>query len=301
MKVVIIGAGAIGLLIGSFLSEQEHEITYITKTTDQAEKLRKHGITRIQPNGEKVNTNVLANAEFSLAPIDALWVVAVKNHQLHNIEEVLQSLPSTTSLLFIQNGLAHLELVNQLKSEQVYLATIEHGAMKQDATTVLHKGIGITRIAPIKTSTENRLDLSSLQTPEFQLEIVDDAYGIIFRKVVLNACINPITAILQIKNGDLITNKYAFQLMKTLFEEIELGFPEIKQTITFEDVKALCVSTAQNNSSMLEDILNYRKSEIEPIVGALLQLAETREKDLPLLQSLYHLVLAIDEKGEHFE
>ncbi|WP_237721487.1 ketopantoate reductase family protein [Paenisporosarcina sp. TG20] len=298
---VIIGAGAIGLLIGSFLSEQEHEITYITKTTDQAEKLRKHGITRIRLNGKKVITNVLAHANFSLAPVDAIWIVAVKNHQLHNIEEVLHSLPPTTSLLFIQNGLAHIELVNQLNNEHVYLASIEHAAMKQDATTVLHKGIGITRIAPFKTNTGNCLDLSIMQTPSFQIEMVDDAYGVIFRKVVLNACINPLTAILQIKNGELITNKYAFHLMKSLFEEIVLGFPEIKQTITFEDVKKLCVRTAQNNSSMLEDRLNNRKSEIEPIVGALLQLGKTRESDLPLLQSLYHLVLAIDEKGVPYE
>jgi len=301
MKVVIVGAGAIGLLIGSYLAESKHEVTYITRTSEQAEKLSVQGIMRILPNGEKVNTQVRAFVDFAHAPTDALWIVAVKYHQLPNIEKNLQSLPLSTTLVFIQNGLSHLQWINRLKHQQIYIATIEHGAVKQSATTVLHKGVGLTKIAPHNTTMKTPIDISIFQSPFFQIEMVDDAYTIVLRKVVLNACINPITAILQIKNGELITNKHAFHLMKSIFEEIQLSFPEISQTITFEDVKGLCVKTSQNSSSMLQDRLNHRKSEIETIVGALLQLAATKERDLPLLKTLYFLVLAIDEKGESFE
>lgn len=301
LKVVIVGAGAIGLLIGSYLSERNHEITYITRSTVQAEKLRLHGITLIQPNGEKVNTKVQAFTDFGLAPTEALWIVAVKYHQLTNIEEELQSLPLSTTLVFIQNGLAHLQWINRLEHQKIYIATIEHGAVKQDATSVLHKGVGLTKIAPHIMTSKAPIDISIFQTSFFQSEMVDDAYAIVLRKVVLNACINPITAILQIKNGELITNSHAFHLMKSIFEEILLSFPEISQTLTFEDVKELCVKTSKNYSSMLQDRLNHRKSEIESIVGVLLQMATTKKRDLPLLRTLYYLVLAIDEKGESFE
>jgi 2-dehydropantoate 2-reductase len=299
--VVIVGAGAIGLLIGSLLSEEKHEITYITRTTEQADNLRNHGVTLVHANGEKFHSNVSAFVEFGQAPKDALWIIAVKYHHLQDIKENLMSLSLATPMLFIQNGLAHLQWINQLQHEQIYIATIEHGAIKDNATTVIHKGLGLTKIAPYKKTTTTIMDMSIFQTPNFQIEMVEDAYAITLRKAVLNACINPITTILLIENGELVSNKHAFKLMHSLFVEMQTAFPEIPSMLTFEDVKALCEKTSTNKSSMLQDRLNHRQSEIEPIVGELLNLAAGREKQLPLLRTLYQLVLAIDEKGEQHE
>ena len=301
MNVVIVGAGAIGLLIGSFLSEQKHEITYITRTAEQADNLRKSGVTLVQTNGKKVHSHVDAFVEYGLAPTNALWIIAVKYHHLQGIEEKLHSLPLTTPLLFIQNGIAHLQWINQLQQEQIYIATIEHGAIKDNATTIIHKGIGLTKISPYKMTTNTPLDMTILQSPKFQIELVEDAHAIVLRKAILNACINPLTTILLIENGKLISNNHAYQLMQSLFVEMQTTFPEITAMLTFDDVIALCEKTKTNKSSMLQDRLNERQSEIEPIVGALLNLATARGKELPLLQTLYQLVLAIDEKGETHE
>ncbi|MGB3259355.1 2-dehydropantoate 2-reductase [Paenisporosarcina sp.] len=300
MKVVIVGAGAIGLLIGSYASEQKHEVTYITRTTKQAENLNKEGITCIQPDGGIMKTKVFASTEFNQAPTDALWIIAVKYHHLSTLQVELNSLPETTALLFIQNGIAHLQWIAQFKHHPIYIATIEHGAMKKDSTTVVHKGIGVTKIAPYIKNT-SQLDFTIFQSDSFQIELAEDAYGIVLRKAILNACINPITAILQIKNGDLLSNTHAFELMKTVFSELENVFPEISNLLTFEEVKALCLKTSKNNSSMLQDRLNRRTTEIEPIVGALIQLAVGRKKDLPVLRTLYHFVLAFDEKDQTHE
>lgn len=301
MKVVIVGAGAIGLLIGSYIGEKSHEITYVTRTTQQAHKLRTLGLTRFNPTGGKVNIRVDAVDEIGQAPTEALWIVAVKYHHLSNIERELQKLPLTTRLVFIQNGLAHLQWMENLKQEQLYIATIEHGAMKKDETTVHHKGVGLTRIAPFKQTSRIRLDISSIQSSSFEIDLMDNAYGIVLRKAILNACINPITAILHIKNGELISNQYANQLMKDLFNEIQEAFPEIRTMLSLDDVYALCGKTALNYSSMLQDLQYRRKTEIEPIVGAIIQLASTRNKELPLMKSLYHIVLAMEEKGDSIE
>ena len=130
MNVVIVGAGAIGLLIGSFLSEQKHEITYITRTAEQADTLRKNGVTLVHVNGEKVHSHVDAFVEYGQAPKNALWIIAVKYHHLQGIEEKLHSLPLSTPLLFIQNGIAHLQWINQLQQEQIYIARLNTELLK---------------------------------------------------------------------------------------------------------------------------------------------------------------------------
>lgn len=297
MKVVIVGAGAIGLLIGSYLGQQKHAITYVTRTKEQAQELVKRGVTCILPDDKVMNVHVDAFAGFSEAPKDALWIVAVKAHHLQELEKDFLSLPETTPLLFIQNGLSHLEWLERSIQNEIYIATIEHGAMKKDATTVLHTGVGLTKVAPTKSNMAT-LDMTMFRSPFFEIEVMDDALGTVLRKAVLNACINPITAVLQIKNGELDTNEQAYLLMKSVFHEIESAFPEIRKSLSFEDVLALCKKTSSNDSSMLQDLQNHRKTEIEPIVGALIDLAAARNKELPKLTMLYHLVLALEIKGD---
>lgn len=301
MKVVIVGAGSIGLLVGSFLGQQKHEITYVTRTKEQAQKLRGFGVTRIQANEEMMNVHVKATADFGEAPTDALWIVAVKVYHLNEIEIDLQSLPVTTPLLFIQNGLSHLKMLERMKQSKIFIATIEHGAMRKDDTTVLHTGLGVTKVAPFKKMTLSSLLVTDFQSPSFKIEVMEDANAITLRKAVINACINPITAVLNIKNGELLTNTQANHLIRATFAEIERAFPEINQTLTLENVLNLCEKTALNDSSMRQDLQNRRKTEIEPIVGALISLAKDRNKELPFLTVLYHLVLALEIKGDSGE
>lgn len=120
----------------------------------------------------------------------------------------------------------------------------------------------------------------------------------LFEKAILNSLINPLTAVLQVKNGELVTNQQAFLLMQTIYEELTAAFTSIAHTISFNDVVDLCRKTAENTSSMLADRMQGRKSEIETIVGAILNKALVNGHNLPTLRTLYHQVLAIEESGE---
>ena len=120
----------------------------------------------------------------------------------------------------------------------------------------------------------------------------------LFDKAVLNCLINPLTAILQVKNGELLTNKQAFLLVQTLYNELLDAFPGLDATVPFSDVVTLCKKTAGNTSSMLADRLNGRKSEIGTIVGSILRKALNNGHTLPTLRTFYHQVLAIEESGE---
>ncbi|MFX3674201.1 MAG: ketopantoate reductase family protein [Paenisporosarcina sp.] len=297
MKIVIVGAGSIGLLLGSYLSEMGHDLYFLTRREEQAKTLRTKGITRVMPNKQEIVVRVDATTHVQHLPKDALWICAVKYHHLEDTKRILQHTSSDTPLLFIQNGLGHLKWMGQLENKRLYIGTIEHGAMKQNDWTVLHKGIGSLNLAPLYPTEENHEEIFSSTYENFPVVWGNDAHFLVLRKTILNACINPLTALLQIKNGDLVKNTNAANLLQKVYEEIMSVFPEMKPHITLKVVQQLCEKTGENYSSMLQDMQQGKKTEIETIAGSLLQVANERQKEIPTLATIYKLICAIEESG----
>lgn len=300
MKICVIGAGSIGLLLGSYFAEMGHEIYMLARKEEQVVALREKGITRIMPNLEQVNVSVQATLHVNELPKDAWWFIAVKSHQLNQMSSILNEASQETKLVFIQNGMAHLKWLETLQHHHSYIGTIEHGAMKQDSATVLHKGFGVLYLAALEKTNQPTVQVFQSDDERFPIHCGFDAYTLVLRKTILNACINPLTAILNVPNGELIINSYTFSLVRKIFEEVMEAFPEMKSHLQLDDVKKLCEKTAENRSSMLQDIQNGTKTEIEAIAGALIEHATNRNKSLPTLQILYTLVQSKEESGAHY-
>lgn len=300
MKICVLGAGSIGLLLGSYFAEMGHEIYMLARKEEQVVALREKGITRIMPNLQHVNVSVRATLHVNELPKDAWWFNAVKSHQLDQLSSILYEASQETKLVFIQNGMAHIKWLENLQHHHSYIGTIEHGAMKQDSTTVLHKGFGILNLAALEKTNQPTVEVFQTDDERFPIHCGSDAYTLVLRKTILNACINPLTAILNVPNGDLIKNSYSYSLVQKIFEEIMEAFPEMKSHLRLDDVKKLCEKTAENRSSMLQDIQHGTKTEIEAIAGALIEHASNRNKSLPTLQILYTLVQSKEESGAHY-
>jgi len=298
LKVVIVGAGSIGLLLGSYFAEMGHDLYMLTRREAQAKSLQSEGISRIMPDEQEIRVAVNATTQVQHLPKDALWVFAVKFHQLEETKTIIHHTTIDTPLLFVQNGLGHLRWMDQLENKRLYIGTIEHGAMKQSDTTVFHKGIGSLNLAPLSSQTDP-VEFFSTGSPilTFPIRWGNDAHFLALRKTILNACINPLTAILQVKNGELVNNVNAANLLRNVYTEIMSVFPEMKTHLTLDDVRQLCDRTGENYSSMLQDIRHNRKTEIETIVGALIQIANERNKETPTLSTLFSLISAIEESG----
>ena len=88
----------------------------------------------------------------------------------------------------------------------------------------------------------------------------------LLKKLVVNAVINPLTSILQIKNGELIENPHYFQIVKSLFTEIQECLHLQKPEHYFNNIIMVCEQTAKNKSSMLWDLEEKRPTEIEAIL-----------------------------------
>lgn len=297
MRITVIGAGAVGMLIASFLVEQNKNVTLIVRRKEQALEIQKFGLIRKNLDGSFYTAKIQVDTDLSTIKEDSLVIVAVKYGQLEQLYKTLRTLNIESPLLFLQNGLAHFQEALHLPQKTIAFGACQFGAEKENDHTVVHRGQGVLKIAVEKGRKELFNKLSSSLNGKIQLVMEEDAEQMLFEKALLNCFINPITAIVRMKNGELIENEHTYHLLLNLYDELMEAFPEIKADFQFEDVKNLCIRTAANTSSMLSDRLQMRPTEAETIIGEVIKRAAKREKALPTLNTLYHLLLAI-ESGE---
>jgi 2-dehydropantoate 2-reductase len=109
-------------------------------------------------------------------------------------------------------------------------------------------------------------------------------------KMAANTVINPLTALLNVKNGELVENSEYRAAVETLCEEFSAVFPyKTKEAVT-QSVFDICRKTAPNESSMLSDVKAGRMTELNAIVGALLDEAARNNVQVPAFSILYNLV-----------
>lgn len=295
MKVAIIGAGAVGQLTASFLAESGVLVTLVARRQEQVNELNAKKLTRINVDGTKAVQRIVATTDLANLPKQDLLVIAVKYGHLQKLYNQLALFSSDMPLLFMQNGLAHFEEALLLPQKNIAFGSVTFGAQLLDQSTVQHRGVGLCKIAIERGEHCAFQQLLQLQHSLFPIELASNAEQMLFAKAVLNSLINPLTAVLQVKNGELVANQQAFLLLESIYRELTEAF---ELTISFSDVIDLCRKTANNTSSMLADRLQGRKSEIETIVGVILNKALANGHNLPTLRTLYHQVLAIEESGE---
>ena len=295
MRIEIIGAGAVGLLVASYFAEQKMDVHIVGKPNENIV----HSDIRIT----RTNTNhSISSLQIKKIPDVTnkadLIVVAVKYGQLHEVYASIERVAHSIPVVFLQNGLAHYEEALALSIQHIAFCSVQFGAQKLSNDHVAHKGQGAMKVAVAKGVREKFSFLTNLSSKQLPIVWEQNAELMLMEKALLNSLINPLTAILQLKNGQLITENYAFQLLEDLYKELMMTFPQFEEIVRFEQVVALCEKTAENTSSMLADRLANRKTEIETIAGAILQKAARNNKKMPILQTLYLLVKASEESGE---
>ena len=280
MTTLIIGAGSMGMLVASHLAESD--VVLCTHSKQQAMQINANGLHyRRNEQCKIISIEAIAWEDLQqmqcLANVPKWDTMYIMVKQTHLTDAFVQAIvPFTTpqtNIIAYQNGLGHERvLLRHFSTEQVWLALTTDGALKQNGYTVAHTGLGETK-------------RGRYNDPTIQIEI--------WHKLVINAVINPITAIHQLKNGALLKYPSILEKMKEVYEEavqIALLCDVNIRKDHWETVLQVCRNTAENDSSMLQDIKNGRKTEIEAINGYLLDLAKMHEIILPANQEVYNQI-----------
>ncbi|WP_312095347.1 2-dehydropantoate 2-reductase [Niallia sp.] len=302
MEIGIIGAGAIGLLCAYQLKEK-HDVTLYVRSKKQYELLKNHGIY-YKVNEEKKARAIKVRYFTEWNGGDELTIVTVKQYQLAPIYEKMQLLGTKIkAICFLQNGMSHLEKIMDSKVANIMIGIVEHGAMKEDDQTVVHTGIGAIKLACVKGEMDEILiSLTTATNHSFPLLYEPDYITMMQKKLVVNSIVNSLTSILHVQNGQLLQNSYYYQLTNLFMNEV-LEILSIREAdrkwysdYCFEVIR----NTALNKSSMLKDVEAGRQTEIDAILGYIIEEAKKKNIDAPFATAAYLMIKGKERGREEY-
>jgi len=312
MKIVVVGPGALGCLVGGFLSKSGEEVWFLDKHPERANKLNNDGI-KIEGISGEYNIKVKATCDPKEIGVSDLVIICVKSYDTEQATKNAKALVSdNTLILTLQNGLGNVEVIGEIiGQEKVIGGTTSHGSTSLGDGHIRHAGKGETIIGrwyqpPTRKGVRKwqiprrRLEevASALRKTNFETKISDNIKEIIWSKLIINVGINALTSITRLKNGAILEYEWTRNIMRQAVLEATKIAKRRRISLIYSDpvkkVESVCSSTADNLSSMLQDILRKKRTEIEYINGAIVSEGDNLEIPTPVNSILTDLVKAIE-------
>lgn len=285
MRITVLGCGALGQLWLTALCKQGHEVQGWLRIPQPY-----CSVNLVEEDGTIFNESLTANDPDFLARSDLL-LVTLKAWQVSDaVKGLASSLPPTTPVLLIHNGMGTVEELKSLPNP-LLIGTTTHAA-RRDGNVIIHVASGITHIGPARVQDGE----FSYLADTLQMALPDVAWHntirpALWRKLAVNCVINPLTALRDCKNGDLLD---APEEIEKLAREVAAVIEREGHHISADDLIAyvhqVIESTAENISSMLQDVRAMRHTECDYITGYLLRRARAHGIAVPENARLFDLI-----------
>lgn len=282
MRINIIGPGAMGIILSYYLHKR-NDVLLIVKEED----IDKYAeITVIDGENEE---KILVKVSSRMMEAD-LTIVAVKSYDLEN---VLDKYQPKGKVLFIQNGLKHINIERE-GMEKFFAVTTWAGRR-------IEKGkVEITGRGYFRVGGKGNLDLSVFTDSGINAEWSDNIIQEIYRKAAINSVINPITALFKVKNGSIIENPYLWSIARIMAAENKALLEKMGYNFNVEnDIYETCRVTSKNVSSMLQDLNSGKRTEIDSISGELIRKGEKYCMDMLLNKVFLNSILFLENKKDN--
>jgi 2-dehydropantoate 2-reductase len=301
MKIVIIGAGAMGCLFGGLLTLSEEEVWLVDIRREQIDALSSVGLT-LEAKEKSQIIRVKATSDItSIGKAD--WVIFfVKTY--HTEKAVSDSLvleKKDTIFFTLQNGLGNEEAICKfVDPKKVMLGVTNHGATVLGPGHIRHAGWGKTYIGESDGKVADRATLIAqvLSKAGIESEVSSNIQGLVWNKLFINVGINAVAALTGLKNGRLLDYPETFRMMEELVSEAVAVARKKGIQIEgnpLEAVKAVAEATRENRCSMGQDFDFRRRTEIDAINGAVVREAERLGITVPYNQMITDLVKVIEK------
>ena len=299
MHVLVVGAGAMGCLLGARFAMAGARVLLLDVDVEHVEAIRRRGLHLYELNGEE--KRVCIDASFTPVPFKGgadLVLIMVKSYATGQALQLVHpdSITTHTLVLTLQNGLGNAEtLAGLVGPERVLVGVTAQGATKEGPGVVRHGGIGPTSfgsfIGTQPPGTQKLLDLFAASGLEATYR--EDIDQLLWQKMCVNVGINAITALCSLANGEIPRMPPARRLCEAaVLEALMVARAEgvSLSDDVLDHVLAVAQATAGNRSSMRQDVEAHRPTEIDAINGAVVRCAQKHGLTAPVNWTLTQLV-----------
>lgn len=324
MKIAVIGAGAIGGLVGAKLALAGEDVTFIVRGAN-LEAIRNNGFTLIAADGSRQTTrNVKATNDYAQAGPQDVVILAMKAHQ---VEAVANDVPKLfgpeTVVVTMQNGVPYwyfhqhggaLEgtqvksvdasgVVGKMIPAERVLGCVVYPASELVAPGVVQHIEGDRfPLGELDGSISERVNrvAACFTNAGFKAPVLDNIRAEIWLKLWGNLTFNPVSSLSHATLVDICQFPLTHALAAAMMTEAQVVANKLGVTfrVTIDKRIAGAEKVGKHKTSMLQDVEAGRAPEIDALVGAVVELARLTDTPTPHIDTVYALVKLLAQTME---
>lgn len=298
MKIVIVGAGALGSLFGGLLARAGATVSlYNPSNVEHIRCIQSAGLV-IERGGAPLSVAVAATTTpEALADADLVGIFVKAHQTARAMEQIAPKLSPRSWVLSLQNGIGmEEEILRFVPGERFLRGVTSQGATLVAPGRVRWAGVGPTKLGrwsgPPTPEIEELLTLFG--KAEIEAEYSEEVERLLWEKIIINCAINPLTALFNQPNGVILDDPQLREVAKAVVHETLRIARAHGVMLTEEEavarVETVARKTAQNISSMLQDVRRGRPTEIDYINGAVVREGQRLGIPTPLNLLLTRLI-----------
>lgn len=287
MNIIVLGAGAIGSFYGAKLSEFNDVI--LVGRQEHVDKINKYGlkITGLENNKYKLR------AETKIQKIEGKTLILLTTKvydSRKSINSIKHLIKKDTIILCLQNGLYCEYIVKKIiKNKCLVLRAITNfGAVFLKPGIIGYKNYSYTSI---EKSPRSREIAENFKKCGLNCDISQNIKIDMWKKLVLNCVLNPVSAILRVENRG-IADERLNSLKRLIVDEcIKVAKKDgIEFNIDFVESINKAINNSKNISSMQQDLMKGKQTEIDYLNGAVVNMGKKYGIECPVNEALCTII-----------
>lgn len=304
MNILIVGAGALGSYFGGRLQAGRNNVTLLVKNRGHREAIQKEGLN-LDTDGEIENIRINCVSERAVKTLDPnyhfVFVFTKTKDTIKALENIKVLIKPDTVLISLQNGIGNENILLNYTNKVIYGCTTLPADIREYGL-VRTSGSQQTLLSPLSKKDQKFADgvKNKLNSCKINCEINVNIQKDIWQKAIFNSAVNVICALTRGTPGEISKSNSLYGLAKNIVDEgcdvaNKLGIGVVNSEI----LKTIDMSISEHSDhkpSMLVDVLNKRKTEIDSINGMIISFGEKVNVQTPFNEVVYALVKSTEEK-----
>ncbi len=305
MKIAVLGGGgAMGGLFGGYMARAGEDVVLVDVSQTSVDAINRDGLAIEEKDGSIATIRVKASSNpGDVGPVDLIVNFVKCYHTEAAIASAAPMLGEGTAILTLQNGWGNADRIAAVAGRsRVMVGLTYHSGTLLGPGRVKHSGIGMTHVGELDGSQSARLDAAVTAFRRAGIETSSSSHIIdeIWKKLALNACTLPTSALLHFPAHELIQHEGTIALMEGLLAEvvavakaqgIDLDHAERWQAIT-----GLLKQAIGARASMLQDVEANRQTEIDVVNGAIVEAGRRHSLPTPLNDAMVWMVKSLQDR-----